>query len=166
MATQGLDMPGFAWCAVTSCSVQILDGEAKGLLGIQSALGRYELDAEKADRQVVWFEAIRIAPADKSPEALKQWLAVFKPENSSMTYLGFRFSQGVHRDLSKPEDQSLLGHAFPGWQQSGGNVQGEDGVAQINFPNAAKGFRDFILVDEEVQVTVGNRGSVVVIRKK
>lgn len=45
-------------------------------------------------------------------------------------------------------------------------VQGQDGVAQINFPNSAKGFRDFILVDDEVQVTVGNRGSVVVIRKK
>lgn len=45
-------------------------------------------------------------------------------------------------------------------------LQGQDGVAQINFPNSAKGFRDFILVDEEVQVTVGNRGSVVVIRKK
>lgn len=48
----------------------------------------------------------------------------------------------------------------------GSNAQGEDGMAQINFPNAAKGFRDFILVDDEVQVTVGNRGSVVVIRKK
>ena len=45
-------------------------------------------------------------------------------------------------------------------------VQGQDGVAQINFPTSAKGFRDFILVDDEVQVTVGNRGSVVVIRKK
>ena len=45
-------------------------------------------------------------------------------------------------------------------------AQGEDGVAQINFPNSARGFRDFILVDDEVQVTVGNRGSVVVIRRK
>lgn len=45
-------------------------------------------------------------------------------------------------------------------------MQADDGVAQIKFPNAAKGFRDFILVDDEVQVTVGNRGSVVVIRKK
>ncbi|CAL5219021.1 g779 [Coccomyxa viridis] len=111
----------------TNAYFKILEGDAKGLLGIQSALGRYELDAEKADRQIVWFESIRIAPADKGPEALKQWLAVFKGENPNM---------------------------------------GEDGMAQINFPNAAKGFRDFILVDDEVQVTVGNRGSVVVIRKK
>ena len=65
-------------------SPQVLDGEAKGLLGIQSALGKYELDAEKPDRQIVWFEAIRIAPADKDPAALKQWLAVFQKANSSM----------------------------------------------------------------------------------
>ena len=52
------------------------------------------------------------------------------------------------------------------WQLTGGSAQGEDGVARIDFPNAARGFRDFILVDDEVQVTVGNRGSVVVIRKK
>ena len=65
---------------------QILDGEGKDLLGIQSALGRYELDAEKADRQIVWFEAIKIAPADNSPEALKQWLAVFKSENPNMVW--------------------------------------------------------------------------------
>ena len=50
--------------------------------------------------------------------------------------------------------------------EAGSCVQGQDGVAQINFPTSAKGFRDFILVDDEVQVTVGNRGSVVVIRKK
>ena len=50
--------------------------------------------------------------------------------------------------------------------KAGSRVQGQDGVAQINFPNSAKGFRDFILVDDEVQVTVGNRGSVVVIRKR
>ena len=65
-------------------NLQILDGEAEGLLGIQSALGRYELDIQKADRQIVWFEAIRIAPADKAPEALKQWLAVFKDANPNM----------------------------------------------------------------------------------
>ena len=68
-------------------SAQVLDGEAKGLLGIQSALGKYELDAEKADRQIVWFEAIRIAPADKDPAALKQWLAVFQEANPSMVMI-------------------------------------------------------------------------------
>jgi hypothetical protein len=65
-------------------SLQILDGEAEGLLGIQSAIGRYELDAEKADRQIVWFEAIRIAPADKDPASLERWLSVFKEANPSM----------------------------------------------------------------------------------
>lgn len=69
---------------VTCHSLQILDGEGKGLLGIQSALGRYELDAEKGDRQIVWFEAICIAPADKGPDALKRWLAVFKSSNPDM----------------------------------------------------------------------------------
>ena len=70
--------------AMTRRCMQILEGEAEGLLGIQSALGRYELDAEKADRQIVWFESIRIGPADESPEALKQWLAIFKDHNSNM----------------------------------------------------------------------------------
>lgn len=54
------------------------------MLGIQSALGRYELDAEKADRQIVWFESIRIAPADRDPSALSKWLAVFREGNPSM----------------------------------------------------------------------------------
>lgn len=71
-------------------SAQVLDGEAQGLLGIQSALGKYELDAEKADRQIVWFESIRIAPADKDSATLKQWLAVFQEANPTMV----RLSQG------------------------------------------------------------------------
>lgn len=76
-------------------NLQILDGEAEGLLGIQSALGRYELDVQKADRQIVWFEAIRIAPADKTPEALKQWLAVFKDANTNMV----RQAKGLPKSL-------------------------------------------------------------------
>ncbi len=43
--------------------------------------------------------------------------------------------------------------------------QGEDGVAVVEFPQRVKGTRDFILVDEEVQVTEGNRGSLVVIKR-
>ena len=92
---------------VTSCVVQILEGDAKGLLGIQSALGRYELDAEKADRQIVWFESIRIAPADKGPEALKQWLAVFKGENPNMV-------RSLNRHLPAITQRKKMEHAT-GW---------------------------------------------------
>jgi hypothetical protein len=45
-------------------------------------------------------------------------------------------------------------------------LQGDDGVAVINFPQRAKGTRDFILLDEDMQVTVGNRGSVVIVQRK
>ena len=43
--------------------------------------------------------------------------------------------------------------------------QGDDGVAVIEFPQRVKGTRDFILVDDEIQVTEGNRGSLVVIKR-
>lgn len=33
-------------------SLQVLEGEAAGLLGIQSAIGTYEVDADKTGRQV------------------------------------------------------------------------------------------------------------------
>lgn len=46
------------------------------------------------------------------------------------------------------------------------HLQGDDGVAVINFPQRAKGTRDFILLDEDMQVTVGNRGSVVIVQRK
>lgn len=45
-------------------------------------------------------------------------------------------------------------------------LQGVDGVAVIDFPQRAKGTRDFILLDDEMQVTVGNRGSVVIVKRR
>ena len=84
MTPPRLEAPECQQLAKATRCMQILEGEAEGLLGIQSALGRYELDAEKADRQIVWFESIRIAPADQSQEAQKRWLAVFKDHNPNM----------------------------------------------------------------------------------
>ncbi len=43
-----------------------------------------QVDADKAGRQVVYFKAIKIAPADSSKDALQRWLDVFKAENPSM----------------------------------------------------------------------------------
>ena len=45
---------------------------------------RYELDAEKGFRQVVYFMAIRIAPVSADAEALSKWLSVFKAANPTM----------------------------------------------------------------------------------
>lgn len=45
---------------------------------------RYELDAEKGFRQVVYFTAIRIAPVSADGEALSKWLSVFKAGNPTM----------------------------------------------------------------------------------
>lgn len=39
-------------------------------------------------------------------------------------------------------------------------------MAVIDFPQRAKGTRDFILLDDEMQVTVGNRGSVVIVKRR
>ncbi len=33
--------------------MQVSEGEAAGLVGVQSALGQYEVDADKAGRQVI-----------------------------------------------------------------------------------------------------------------
>jgi hypothetical protein len=64
--------------------VQVSEGEGAGLGGVQSAIGEYEVDADRAGRQVVYFNAIRIAPADRDPAALQRWLDLFKGGNASM----------------------------------------------------------------------------------
>lgn len=64
--------------------VQVSEGEGAGLGGVQSAIGEYEVDADRAGRQVVYFNAIRIAPADRDAAALQRWLDVFKGGNPSM----------------------------------------------------------------------------------
>ncbi|BDA42090.1 hypothetical protein COCOBI_02-8920 [Coccomyxa sp. Obi] len=111
----------------TNTYFEVSEGEGTGLAGVQSAIGAYEVDGDKAGRQVVYFKAIKIAPVDSSKDALQRWLDVFKAENPSM---------------------------------------GDDGVAVIEFPQRAKGTRDFILLDQDMQVTVGNRGSVVIVKRR
>ena len=64
---------------------QVAEGEGEGLEGMQSALGTYDIDAEKTYRQNVYFNAIRIAPAPGAgPEALQKWRAVFGAGNPGM----------------------------------------------------------------------------------
>ena len=64
---------------------QVAEGEGEGLEGMQSALGTYDIDAEKTYRQNVYFSAIRIAPAPGAgPQALQKWRAVFGAGNPNM----------------------------------------------------------------------------------
>ena len=44
-------------------------------------------------------------------------------------------------------------------------MQGDDGVALIEFPQQIHGFRDFIYFDGDMQITRGNRGSLVIVTK-
>ena len=42
-------------------------------------------------------------------------------------------------------------------------VQDNKGVKEVTFPQAAKGFRDFLFYDRSIQVSVGNRGSLTIL---
>lgn len=42
-------------------------------------------------------------------------------------------------------------------------MQDESGTATVMFPQAAGGFRDFKVKDDDLVFTVGNRGSYVVV---
>ena len=45
-------------------------------------------------------------------------------------------------------------------------LQQEDGSWEISFPKSPAGFRDFQYLDEDVQVTLGNHGSPVVLMRR
>ena len=60
------------------------EGEHEGLVGISSVLGSFSIDEETPYRQNIAFEALKIEPADTSPEKLKAWLSLMKEHNPTM----------------------------------------------------------------------------------
>ena len=44
-------------------------------------------------------------------------------------------------------------------------LQDEEGKILLTFPQPMHGFRDFLFFDEELQITIGNRGSLVIIQR-
>jgi hypothetical protein len=121
---QGVDSPDQYQ---TDATFEILDGPLKGLVGIQSALGRFDMDKENPIRQNVYFTGISLAPSkDMSQDDVQKWVKELKSHNPMM---------------------------------------GDDGVALIEFPQQIHGFRDFIYFDDDMQITRGNRGSLVIVTK-
>ena len=45
-------------------------------------------------------------------------------------------------------------------------LQDEDGKVLLTFPEPMKGFRDFLYFDEQLQMSIGNRGSLTIIQQK
>lgn len=43
--------------------------------------------------------------------------------------------------------------------------QAEDGTIDIEFPQPVKGWRDFAHIDDQLHISVGNRNSVVIVRR-
>jgi len=44
-------------------------------------------------------------------------------------------------------------------------MQDEEGKVLLTFPEPMKGFRDFLYFDEELQISIGNRGSLTIIQQ-
>lgn len=44
-------------------------------------------------------------------------------------------------------------------------LQDEEGKIMLTFPQPMQGFRDFLFFDEDLQITIGNRGSLVIIQR-
>ena len=44
-------------------------------------------------------------------------------------------------------------------------LQDEEGKINLTFPQSMKGFRDFLYFDEELQISIGNRGSLTIIKQ-
>lgn len=44
-------------------------------------------------------------------------------------------------------------------------LQDEEGKIMLKFPQPMHGFRDFLFFDEQLQITIGNRGSLVIIQR-
>ena len=61
---------------------QVVDGEHSGMKGVQTAIGKYGISAEKPNRQDVFFTGIRIE-ADPSTD-MQQWLGAMKDANPNM----------------------------------------------------------------------------------
>ena len=51
---------------------------------------------------------------------------------------------------------SLPGDAF---------LQDEEGTIMLTFPQPMEGFRDFLYYDEQLQISIGNRGSLTIIQQ-
>lgn len=45
-------------------------------------------------------------------------------------------------------------------------MQDEDGKLLLKFPEPMKGFRDFLYHNEQLQISIGNRGSLTVLEQK
>ena len=61
---------------------QVVEGEYKGMKGMQTAIGRYGISTDKPNRQDVFFTGIRIE-ADPSTD-LQRWLGAMKDANPDM----------------------------------------------------------------------------------
>ena len=45
-------------------------------------------------------------------------------------------------------------------------MQDDGGTIDLTFPQPMKAFRDFLYFDEQLQISIGNRGSLTIIEKK
>ncbi len=45
-------------------------------------------------------------------------------------------------------------------------AQDEEGKILLTFPEPMKGFRDFLYFDEQLQMSIGNRGSLTIIQQE
>jgi hypothetical protein len=62
--------------------LQVMEGEHKGMKGIQTAQAKYSISADKPNRQDVTFMGIAIQ-ADPSTD-LQRWLSAMKDANPTM----------------------------------------------------------------------------------
>lgn len=48
---------------------------------------------------------------------------------------------------------------------SGAMLQDEEGKISLTFPQPMQAWRDFLFFDEQLQITIGNLGSLVIIQQ-
>lgn len=118
--------------------------------GLMKNYGRCKPDPEKPARLEVWFTGGSLAPApDMDPTLLPKWKETFgaamgakKP--SILSRLG-DWAMKMMMGLKKPEEVK------------------EDGSMEYEMAKAPHGYTDILYMDEDLRITKGNRGTVVVV---
>lgn len=117
---------------------------------VMKNFGMCKPDAKKPERLEVWFTGGSLAPApDMDPALLPEWKETFgaaigakKP--TIMSRLG-DWAMKMMMGLKKPESVN------------------DDGSMEFEMAKAPHGYTDILFMDDELRITKGNRGTVVVV---
>ncbi|KAK9818351.1 hypothetical protein WJX72_011097 [[Myrmecia] bisecta] len=78
---QGVDAPNQY---LVEIPFEVIEGPLKGLKGMQSTIGEWEVAQDLHARQNVYFTALQIKPQASDPEGIKQWNDAMREGNPSM----------------------------------------------------------------------------------